>query len=107
MSRQLFSQVVQEVTDYSSYFQQNPDCTGTLGISPLIKCTAAIHQLGYAVVPDSLYEYLQLGATATRDCLRNFCTAIMELYGAEILRKPTYSDLERLYTRHEKKVWVS
>ena len=57
--------------------------------------------IGIRGCPDSLDEYLQKGVTTARDCLRNFCAAIMDLYGAEFLRKLTYSDLERLYARHE------
>ncbi|GKF03373.1 ALP1-like protein isoform X1, partial [Tanacetum coccineum] len=29
--------------------------------------------------------------------------AIMELYGEEFLRKPTYNDIENLYARHDEK----
>ena len=93
MSRELFTRIVREVTDYSTYFQQTNDCRGVPGISPLGKCTAAIRQLGYAAVPDSLDENLAIAVTTSRQCLRKFCKVIMELYGAEYLRKPTYSDL--------------
>jgi hypothetical protein len=46
MSRELFTQIVQEVTDYSAYFQKTPDCRGVPGINPLVKCTVAIRQFG-------------------------------------------------------------
>ncbi|GKC97809.1 hypothetical protein Tco_1168084 [Tanacetum coccineum] len=68
-----------------------------------MKCTFAIRQMAYESVPDSLDEYLQMGATTTRKCLQMFCKAIMELYGEEFLRKPTYTDLEKLYAHHEEK----
>ncbi|GKB04405.1 ALP1-like protein [Tanacetum coccineum] len=32
-----------------------------------------------------------------------FCKAIMELYGEEFLRKPTYTNMEKLYAYHEEK----
>ncbi|GKD26247.1 putative nuclease HARBI1 [Tanacetum coccineum] len=31
------------------------------------------------------------------------CKAIMELYGEEFLRKPTYTDMEKLYAYHDEK----
>ncbi|GJX79415.1 ALP1-like protein [Tanacetum coccineum] len=68
-----------------------------------MKCTFAIRQMAYEVVPDALDEYLQMGATLARKCLQMFCKAIMELYGEEFLRKLTYTDMEKLYAHHEEK----
>ncbi|GKC79820.1 ALP1-like protein, partial [Tanacetum coccineum] len=68
-----------------------------------MKCTSAIRQMTYGAVPDALDEYLQMGATTSRKCLQMFCKAIMELYGEEFLRKPTYTDMEKLYAYHEEK----
>lgn len=103
MSRELFTRIFSEVTDYSPYFQLTNDCRGVPDISPLVKCTAAIRQLGYAAVPDSLNENLTVAATTACECLRKFCNVSIELYDVEYLRKTTYSDLERLYAHHEHK----
>ncbi|GKC63788.1 ALP1-like protein [Tanacetum coccineum] len=103
MSRRLFTKIVREVTDASPFFQQTNDCTGKVGISALMKCTSAIRQMAYGAVPDSLDEYLQMGATTARDSLRIFCKVIMNLYGEEFLRKPTYTDMEKLYAHHDEK----
>nr|GEX64124.1 hypothetical protein [Tanacetum cinerariifolium] len=73
---------------------------GQRSISALMKCTSAIRQLAYGCVPDSLEEYLQMGATTSRDSLRIFCKVIMNLYGEEFLRKPAYTDIEKLYAYH-------
>ncbi|GKC62213.1 hypothetical protein Tco_1089811 [Tanacetum coccineum] len=83
MSRRLFTKIVREVTDAFPFFQQTNDCTGKVNISSLMKCTSAIRQMAYRVVPDSLDKYLQMGATTTRDFLRNFCKVIMNLYGED------------------------
>ncbi|GJX13427.1 putative nuclease HARBI1, partial [Tanacetum coccineum] len=66
-----------------TYFSEHPqydeatfqryDCTGQRSISALMKCTSAIRQMAYGAVPDSLDEYLQMGATTARDSLRIFC----------------------------------
>ncbi|GJX87068.1 ALP1-like protein [Tanacetum coccineum] len=103
MSRRLFTKIVREVTDASLFFQQTNDYTGKVGISSLMKCTSTIRQMAYEVVPDSLDEYLQMGATIARDSLRNFCKAIMNLYGEEFLRNSTYTDMEKLYAHHDEK----
>ncbi|GJX88635.1 ALP1-like protein isoform X1 [Tanacetum coccineum] len=62
-----------------------------------------IRQLAYAVVPDSLDEYLQIGEKTSRDCLMHFCNGVIELYGKEYLRRPTQTDVEKLYAFHENK----
>nr|GEY77068.1 hypothetical protein [Tanacetum cinerariifolium] len=59
--------------------------------------------MAYGFVPDSLDEYLQMGAIIARKCLENFCKFIMNLYGDEFLRKPTYTDMEKLYACHNEK----
>ncbi|GJX26371.1 ALP1-like protein isoform X1, partial [Tanacetum coccineum] len=58
MGRSLFNQIVKEVTNHSSFFCDNIDCTVREGISPLMKCTSAIRQLAYVIVLDFLDEYL-------------------------------------------------
>ncbi|GKA36696.1 ALP1-like protein isoform X1 [Tanacetum coccineum] len=35
--------------------------------------------------------------------LDHFCQAVMEIYGPEFLRKPTVTDVEKLYRHHEEK----
>nr|GEY12072.1 hypothetical protein [Tanacetum cinerariifolium] len=103
MSRRLFTKIVREVTDASHCFQQRDDFARHRVISTLMKYTFAIRQLAYGCVPDSLDEYLQMGATTTRKYLKNFCKVIMNLYGEEFLRKPTYTDMKKLYAYHEEK----
>ncbi|GJX02760.1 ALP1-like protein [Tanacetum coccineum] len=84
-------------------FQEGCDVVGKANISALVKCTSAIRQLAYAAVPDSLDEYLQIGEKTSRDCLMHFCNGVIELYGEEYLRRPTQTDVEKLYAFHENK----
>ncbi|GJY62016.1 VIER F-box protein 2 [Tanacetum coccineum] len=60
-------------------------------------------KLRQRVVPDALDEYLQMGTTTACESLRMFCKVIMNLYGEEFLRKPTYTDMEKFYARHDEK----
>ncbi|GKD73191.1 serine/threonine-protein kinase STY17-like protein [Tanacetum coccineum] len=92
MARPLFNQIVNVVTAHSAYFQCNPDCAGREGISPLIKCTSAIRQLAYVVNASFLDEYMQISERS-----------VMEIYGHKFLRKPTVTDIEKLYQDHEEK----
>nr|GEW02336.1 putative nuclease HARBI1 [Tanacetum cinerariifolium] len=66
MSRSLFTGIVEEVTLHCAFFREKEDCTGKMGISPLIKFTSAIHQLAYGTVSDALDVYLQMGYATSR-----------------------------------------
>nr|GEV55690.1 hypothetical protein [Tanacetum cinerariifolium] len=59
--------------------------------------------MAYEFVPDSLDDYLQMGATTARKSLQIFCMVIMNLYGEEFLRKPTYTYMKKLYAYHDEK----
>ncbi|GJX11870.1 ALP1-like protein isoform X1 [Tanacetum coccineum] len=103
MNRSLFTRIVRDLSANCPYFQEGCDAVGKAGISALVKCTSAIRQLAYAAVPDSLDEYLQIGEKTSRDCLMHFCNGVIELYGEEYLRRPTQTDVEKLYAFHENK----
>ncbi|GJX01505.1 ALP1-like protein [Tanacetum coccineum] len=103
MNRSLFTRIVRDLSANCPYFQEGCDAVGKAGISALVKCTSAIRQLAYAGVLDSLDEYFQIGEKTSRDCLMHFCNGVIELYGEEYLRRPTQTDVEKLYAFHENK----
>ncbi|GKD32774.1 hypothetical protein Tco_1248283 [Tanacetum coccineum] len=103
MARPLFNRIVTAVTNHDPYFYNNIDCTGREGISPLIKYTSAIRQLAYGVNDSFLDEYMQISERSSRMALDHFCEAVMEINGPEFLRKPTVTDIEKLYRHHEEK----
>ncbi|GJS50605.1 ALP1-like protein isoform X1 [Tanacetum coccineum] len=103
MARPLFNQIVNEVTNHDAFFCNNVDYTRKEGISALIKCTSAIRQLSYGVNAGFLDEYMQISDTTSRTTLDHFVQAVMDIYGPKYLRKPTVTDIEKLYRHHEEK----
>nr|GEU73652.1 hypothetical protein [Tanacetum cinerariifolium] len=103
MVRSLSNWIVTAVTNHDPYFHNNIDYTGREGISPLIRCTSAIRQLAYDVNAIFLDEYTQISERSSRMALDHFCEAVMEIHGPELLRKPTVTDIEKLYLHHEEK----
>nr|GEV01128.1 hypothetical protein [Tanacetum cinerariifolium] len=101
MARPLFNKIVNAVSNHCAHFQSNPDFAGREGISSLIKCTSAIRQLTYDVNTSFLDEYMQISERSSRKVLDHFCQVVMEIYGPEFLRKPTVTDVEKLYRHHE------
>ncbi|GJT52352.1 ALP1-like protein isoform X1 [Tanacetum coccineum] len=103
MARPLFNEIVTAVIDHGPFFRSNMDCAGRQGISRLLKCTSAIRQLAYGVHADFLDEYMQISERTSHTALDHFCQVVMQIYGPEFLRKPTVTDIEKLYLHHEEK----
>nr|GEX69447.1 hypothetical protein [Tanacetum cinerariifolium] len=101
MARLLFKRIVDEVTIHCPFFCNNGDCIGREDISPLLKCTSAIRQFAYGMIPDQLDEYLQMSDRFSRLSLDHFCTSVMQIFGPEYLRKPMMTDVVKLYRHHE------
>ncbi|GJY34033.1 ALP1-like protein [Tanacetum coccineum] len=103
MARLLFNQIVIDVSNHDPFFRTNMNCAGRQAIFGLLKCTSAIRQLAYGVHADFLDEYMQISERTSRTALDRFCQVVMEIYGPEFLRKPTVTDIEKLYRHHEEK----
>ncbi|XP_073152847.1 uncharacterized protein [Henckelia pumila] len=90
----------------NDYFSDAPlrvDATGKKGLSPLQKCTAAIRQFAYGSHADHYDEYLRIGEKTFIDCLFNLCRCVIEIFGAQYLRKPNSTDIQRLIQMHEER----
>nr|GEZ30378.1 hypothetical protein [Tanacetum cinerariifolium] len=79
MARNPFNEKVIAVIDHDAFFRNNIDCTGKEGISGL------------------------LNERTSRMSLDHFCQAVMQIYGPDFLRKPTVTNVEKLYLHHEEK----
>ncbi|GKE94839.1 ALP1-like protein isoform X1, partial [Tanacetum coccineum] len=66
-------------------------------------CTSAIRQLAYGVNASFLDEYMQINERISRKALDHFCQSVMEIYEPEFLRKPTMTDIEKMYLHHKEK----
>ncbi|GJS63839.1 ALP1-like protein isoform X1 [Tanacetum coccineum] len=96
MAHPLFNEIVTAVIDHDPFFRSNMVCAGRQGISGLL-------QSAYGVHADFLDEYMQINERTSRTTLDHFCQAVMQIYGPEFLRKPTITDIKKLYLHHEKK----
>ncbi|XP_057808752.1 uncharacterized protein LOC131023228 [Salvia miltiorrhiza] len=102
MRRALFLRIVNAVAS-DPYFQQRTDGLGRPGFTPLQKCTVVVRMLANGGAADQYNEYLQIAESTSLECLRRFCRAIIHLFGAEYLRRPTSTDCQRLLAMHEAK----
>ncbi|GKB41859.1 ALP1-like protein [Tanacetum coccineum] len=67
------------------------------------ECTSAIRQLTYDIILEFINQYLQMSTKTSLLSLDHFCTSVMEIFGQEYLRKPTMTDVVKLYRHHEEK----
>ncbi|XP_026442984.1 uncharacterized protein LOC113342766 [Papaver somniferum] len=81
MRRSLFNRIVIDVVGVNSYFVQNPDACGVMGLNPHQKVTTAIRMLAYGCATDAIDEYLRIGETTVLEATRRFCKTIVRLYG--------------------------
>ncbi|XP_047948856.1 uncharacterized protein LOC125194653 [Salvia hispanica] len=85
---------------FADYFAENlryrEDGIGRPGLTPLQKCTVAIRQLAYETPTDMFDEYLHVGDTTGRECLKKFCKLVVEAFGNTYLRCPTADDCQSL-----------
>ncbi|CDP06307.1 unnamed protein product [Coffea canephora] len=100
MRRELFLRIVESITNHSKFFRMRIDAAGKKGLSPLQKITSAIRQLAYGAPADQLDEYIRMGETTAIECLSQFCRCVIDIYGAQYLRRPNANDIERLLNLH-------
>ncbi|CAL1387597.1 unnamed protein product [Linum trigynum] len=99
----LFNRVMNDVVNYDVYFKQGKDCAGHDSFSPHQKLTSAFRMLAYGCSADSLDETCRMGESTVLECLRKFCLAITNIYGAQYLRAPTMEDTRRLLRHAEQR----
>lgn len=94
----LFIAAVDKISAHDEYFQQNPDATGRLGLTPLHKIIVAWRKICYGFGNDSMDENFEVAASTNRHILDHFCDASIALWEKEFIRRPTAADIERIST---------
>uniref|UniRef100_H3G773 DDE Tnp4 domain-containing protein n=1 Tax=Phytophthora ramorum TaxID=164328 RepID=H3G773_PHYRM len=106
ITQRLFTKMLIAVVETDDYFVQKADATGKLGISSLLKITAALRQLAYASAADALDENLEIAETTTLKCLKRFYRAIIARFGSAYLRSPTPSELQEILQENARRGFV-
>jgi hypothetical protein len=100
-SERLFDRVYKGVLQTDpAYFEQRPDCTGNMGIHPLLKIVAALRVLAYAAPADSVDDNLEIGESTLHETLRHFVDAVSACFGDQYLRAPTTQDVTDLLAQN-------
>ena len=80
MSKRLFLKVVEAICASDSYFVQKADATGTLGLSSIQKCVAAIRMIKYDVSSDTTDKYTKATKSIVIESMKRFVRVIRIVY---------------------------
>ncbi|XP_042008945.1 uncharacterized protein LOC121757470 [Salvia splendens] len=100
MHQPLFMSIMNALERRYKYFRFREDASGRPGYTPIQKCTAAIRQLAHGGVADMFNEYLNIGETTARECVRYFCTGVIHIFGDRYLRKSIPEHCQALMDMH-------
>nr|XP_043615537.1 uncharacterized protein LOC122587433 [Erigeron canadensis] len=103
MSQRLFLKIVSDIEQHFVYFQERVDRSRKKSLAIIQKCTSAVEQLGTGNPPDNFDDYLCMAERTSRESLDHCCSAVIELYHDEYLRRSTSHDVSRLYEVHEQR----
>lgn len=96
MSRNLFMHVRRSLKNHSDFWRRKTDSAHTKGFSSYQKMGAAIQMLAYGCAADSCDQYFRMAESTTLQCLKMFCSQIVEIHSNQYLRQPNEDDMARL-----------
>jgi hypothetical protein len=101
MRMTLFLNIMHKLSEISPYFSERYDATGRAGLTALQKCIAALCQLSYGMVADTIDEYLKLGKSTALECLEYYYLSIIECFGDAFLHRHAVVDTQHLLAKAE------
>ena len=105
ISMRLFFRLVDEISEYDSYFVQKKYAAGKLGLNAIQKCATAVQILGYSMTPDALDQYFKIAESTTREAFKRFVKAIQGFYNSRYLKKPTRENILQQMQINERRGW--
>ncbi|KAF5773343.1 hypothetical protein HanXRQr2_Chr13g0587591 [Helianthus annuus] len=63
MSRDMFLQIIKDLSDNYEFFTQRTDAFNRKGLSPTQKCTSVLRRLAYSFASNATDEYVRIGET--------------------------------------------
>ena len=91
-AQNLFLRIINALAARDKFFWELPDATGRQSLTTLQKCTSAIRKLATMHTSDMFDEYLQVGETTKRECLKKFHVGSRKAFGEEYLQQRNTED---------------
>ncbi|CDF34559.1 unnamed protein product [Chondrus crispus] len=96
----VFNRVYSELENRANFIRK-VDALGRCGVHPLQRIIGALRILRYGIAYDAVDELVGVSESTMQKTVTDFCTAIVEVFGAEYLREPTEDDLKRILAVNE------
>ncbi|XP_050379730.1 uncharacterized protein LOC126797094 [Argentina anserina] len=93
MSRDRFNIIMSDLCNHDLSWHEIEDTTGLLGLLPQQKMIGALRKLVYGSAAYQCTEITRMGESTTLECLKEFFSQVVHLYGPRYLRSPTPADL--------------
>ena len=77
------------IRKYDTYFVCKQHCIGTIGVSSIQKCTAAMRMLAYGAPADTQDGYMRMDECTTIDCMYWFCKEVMAVIRESLTTEDT------------------
>jgi Plant transposon protein. len=89
------------------FFVNTVDAAGKQGALMEARALLALKTYAYGVPPHTFTDYFQMLVDLSKECCRNFDSAMKEIYSDEYLRIPTSNDIRNVTRLHEEKHGVA
>ena len=93
MKRCIFDEIRENV-EKDNLFQWKMDCTGKMGIHPLVKLAAVLRVLGYGTPFDQMDELFGISESMVAKCFHRFNELMVDLYASKYLALPSEEELK-------------
>ncbi|CAM8910742.1 unnamed protein product [Rhodiola kirilowii] len=103
MSINLFNRIKNDLCSQDEFWVQRRDAAGLLGFLPEQKMTGAIRMLAYGACADQCAEITRMGVTTTLECMKKWCTQVVDTYKDRYLSSPNATDLSRLLRKADQR----
>lgn len=87
--------------DNYEFFQLRRDARDKFCFTTIHKCIDTLRQFAYDITTDASYKSLKMFERMGQECAYLFCEYVVDFYGDIYLRKPSKSDVERLYVAQQ------
>ncbi|XP_023731090.1 uncharacterized protein LOC111878830 [Lactuca sativa] len=85
------------------FFQMRYDARDKRGFTGFQKCVATIKLMAMGESPDSVDDYMRMSERTARESLYLLERGVVETFGDQYLRKPSFHDMQQLYAAHEER----
>ncbi|XP_023741934.1 uncharacterized protein LOC111890007 [Lactuca sativa] len=99
----VFQRIANVMENRYEYFHMRYDARGKRGFTGLQKCVAVVTLMAVGESSDSVDDYMRMSERTARESLYRSVRGVIKTFGDIYLRKPSWNDMQQLYTAYEER----